>query len=86
MISKAVFTAVVAMAMGYSKKLSWMIGLGLAQVGEFAFVIIKAGNSAGYISHDSLSLMIAVTVVTMIATPALFWIAGNAAPDKVESP
>jgi CPA2 family monovalent cation:H+ antiporter-2 len=48
-----------------------MVGFGLAQVGEFAFVIVKAGRSSGYVSHDSFSLVIAVTVVTMIATPLL---------------
>jgi CPA2 family monovalent cation:H+ antiporter-2 len=74
MASKAIFTAGSMMVLGYDRKLSVMVGFGLAQVGEFAFVIVKAGSRAGYVSHDSFSLMIAVTVVTMIATPVLFYL------------
>lgn len=72
MASKAVFTASTMMVLGYERALSLFVGFGLAQVGEFAFVIIKAGNTAGFVSHEAFSLMIAVTVVTMISTPGLF--------------
>ncbi len=57
----------------YNRAFSWTVGLGLAQVGEFAFVIAKAGQHSGNLSAESFSLMIAVTVVSMVATPAFFW-------------
>ncbi len=49
-------------------------GLGLAQIGEFAFLILKEGVSTGSLSPTTFSLMIAVTIVTMVLTPTLFWI------------
>ncbi|NDF16072.1 hypothetical protein EB061_12265, partial [bacterium] len=74
----------------YSRALSWTVGLGLAQVGEFAFVIAKAGQHSGNLSAESFSLMIAVTVVSMVATPAFFWIGefiskGSQAEDPLET-
>jgi CPA2 family monovalent cation:H+ antiporter-2 len=49
-------------------------GLGLSQIGEFAFLILKEGVSSGSLSQTTFSLMIAVTIVTMVLTPALFWL------------
>lgn len=59
---------------GYSGGLAWTVGLGLAQVGEFAFVLAKIGRQVGNLSQESFSLVIAVTVLSMVATPALFWV------------
>jgi CPA2 family monovalent cation:H+ antiporter-2 len=73
-VSKAAMTAGTVRLFGYSRAFSWTIGLGLSQVGEFAFVIAKVGNTTGHLSADSFSLVIAVTVVSMVATPAFFWL------------
>ena len=73
-VSKAVMTAGTVRLFGYSSAFSWTIGLGLSQVGEFAFVIAKDGSSSGILSHDTMALVIAVTVVSMVMTPAFFWI------------
>jgi CPA2 family monovalent cation:H+ antiporter-2 len=47
------------------------LGFGLAQIGEFSFVLARTGLQGGIISMDSYSLMLAVSVVTMIASPFL---------------
>ncbi len=73
-VSKALMTAGTVRLFGYSRAFSWTIGLGLSQVGEFAFVIAKAGSASGALSHDTFALVIAITVVSMIATPAFFWL------------
>ena len=73
-VSKAAMTAGTVRLFGYSRGFSWTIGLGLSQVGEFAFVIAKVGNNTGNLSADSFSLVIAVTVVSMVATPGFFWL------------
>ena len=57
---------------GYPNGLSWTVGLGLAQVGEFAFVLAKIGRHSDNLSPEAFSLVIAVTVLSMLATPALF--------------
>lgn len=70
---KAIVTATTVRLLGYERRVALIVGLGLSQVGEFAFVIFKAGSSNGSLTPDSFSLMIAVTVVSMIATPGLYW-------------
>ena len=46
-----------------------LAGLALAQVGEFSFVLSRAGLQAGLISPDSYQLFLAISVLTMCFTP-----------------
>jgi CPA2 family monovalent cation:H+ antiporter-2 len=71
-LAKAVLIGGIATLFGYGARSALLIGLGLSQVGEFAFVIINVGRDLGGISSSGYSLMIAVTVVSMIATPMFF--------------
>jgi CPA2 family monovalent cation:H+ antiporter-2 len=73
-VLKALMIAGTVRLLGYSRAFAWTIGLGLSQVGEFAFVIAKAGSTSGALSHDTFALVIAVTVISMAATPAFFWL------------
>ena len=89
--SKAIITSSTMMVFRYSRAFSWTVGLGLAQVGEFAFVIAKAGQHSQNLSAESFSLMIAVTVLSMVATPAFFWLGeilsrGSQSEGPVETP
>jgi CPA2 family monovalent cation:H+ antiporter-2 len=72
--SKALVISSTMRVFRYNSAFSWTVGLGLAQVGEFAFVIAKAGQHSQNLSAEPFSLMIAVTVVSMVATPAFFWL------------
>jgi len=56
---------------GYVNKAPTIVGLRLAQVGEFSFVISRVGLTGGHISQDLYSLMITVTVITIIVSPLL---------------
>jgi CPA2 family monovalent cation:H+ antiporter-2 len=76
MATKTVLISGIMRLLRYPAEVSYLTAFGLAQVGEFAFVIAKTGRSHGSLSSDSFSLMIAVTVVTMIITPALFLVGG----------
>jgi CPA2 family monovalent cation:H+ antiporter-2 len=73
-VAKAILIFSTMRILRYNRAVSWTVGLGLAQVGEFAFVIAKAGQHSNNLSTESFSLMIAVTVVSMVATPAFFWL------------
>jgi CPA2 family monovalent cation:H+ antiporter-2 len=57
---------------GYDHRTSLTVGLGLSQLGEFAFVIANAGVAANQLSASSFYLVISVAVLSMIATPSLF--------------
>ena len=47
------------------------MGLSLAQVGEFSFVLAKSGQELGLITGESFQLFLAGSVVTMMLTPAM---------------
>lgn len=47
------------------------LGLGLAQIGEFSFVLARTGVQSGVIDKDFYSLVLSVSVITMILSPFL---------------
>jgi monovalent cation:H+ antiporter-2, CPA2 family len=56
---------------GYSLKTALLAGLGLAQIGEFSFVLASKGQLLGLLSRQVYLLVLATTAVTLIATPFL---------------
>jgi CPA2 family monovalent cation:H+ antiporter-2 len=56
---------------GYDKKTSMRVGLGMAQIGEFAFIIVKAGQDLGVISDFLLPIVGVATMITAFLTPYL---------------
>ena len=69
-----------ALATGASMRSSVLTGLGLAQIGEFSFVLAVAGKESGLISEAFYQIFLSSSVVTMIMTPFLL----NAAPPVSE--
>lgn len=68
-VGKAVIAAGSAVAMGYSLRPAVLAGVALAQVGEFSFLLSKAGKDAGLLSAESFQIFLAVSVITMLLTP-----------------
>ncbi|MBG6142212.1 CPA2 family monovalent cation:H+ antiporter-2/glutathione-regulated potassium-efflux system ancillary protein KefC [Labrenzia sp. EL_142] len=50
----------------------WLFALGLAQAGEFAFVLFGFASGAGVLEQTLLQTMTLVVAITMLLTPALF--------------
>lgn len=71
-ISKAIMIGGILHLFGSPRSLCTMVGLGLSQVGELAFVLASTGSRLNQLSADSYSMIIAVTVLSMILTPGLF--------------
>jgi CPA2 family monovalent cation:H+ antiporter-2 len=65
-----------AMLIGNSLRSALMTGLGLAQIGEFSFVLAIAGKGAGLISEEFYQIFLSSSVITMIMAPFIV----NAAP------
>jgi CPA2 family monovalent cation:H+ antiporter-2 len=68
-VGKGVIFALLTRSFGYGDGVPIAVGLGLFQIGEFAFVLARAGLAEGAIHPDRFALIIATTVVTMILTP-----------------
>lgn len=48
-----------------------MVGVALAQVGEFSFLLAQQGQEAGFLRGDPYQIFLAVSVLSMIVTPFL---------------
>lgn len=70
-IGKTLLIMLVAMALRYSLRIALVIGLGLAQVGEFSFILAKLGNAQNLISESDYQVFLAASILSMIATPFL---------------
>ncbi len=55
--------------LGFPLRISVLVGLALAQVGEFSFVLSKTGYHYGLMSLNHYQLFLAATLITMAATP-----------------
>ncbi len=82
MLGKAILVWAVVRMLGYPQRISAMVSLGLAQVGEFSFVLAKAARGTDLLSDVEYQAFLAASIISMIATPFLissapafsFWI------------
>jgi CPA2 family monovalent cation:H+ antiporter-2 len=77
-LGKTVACSVGIFAVGHDARTSLRAGLGMAQIGEFSFVIATLGLSLGVISDFIYPIAVAVSVVCMAASPYL-----NRSADKL---
>ena len=66
---KSVFIGLLARAFGYIYMAPWIIGLGLAGIGEFSFVLARAGIRGGHISKDTYDFALTCTILSIAAAP-----------------
>jgi CPA2 family monovalent cation:H+ antiporter-2 len=59
------------MIAGHDGATSLRVGMGLAQIGEFSFIIATLGLSLGVISHFLYPIAVATSVITTLLTPYL---------------
>jgi CPA2 family monovalent cation:H+ antiporter-2 len=68
-VGKALIAGGIARAFGYVNMAPWIVGLGLAQIGEFSFVLARTGLSTGLLSKETYDLALTCTVLTMAISP-----------------
>ncbi|MEZ5291962.1 MAG: cation:proton antiporter [Vicinamibacterales bacterium] len=69
---KAAIAGGIARAFGYRNLAPWIVGLGLAQVGEFGVVLARAGRAGGFLSAGTYDLVLACTILSMAISPLVF--------------
>lgn len=62
--------------LGYGVRTSFIVGLGLAQIGEFSFILAKEGLHEGLMTEPQYGLFMGASVATMVFAPLLL----NGAP------
>lgn len=70
-VGKALIFGILARVFGYVNSAPLIVGLGMCQIGEFAFVLAKVGLKTESITEDLYSLVLTTAVVTMVLTPFL---------------
>ncbi|MCA9626614.1 MAG: cation:proton antiporter, partial [Myxococcales bacterium] len=68
-VGKGLIFAGLARVFRYGNVVPLAVGLGMFQIGEFAFVLARVGVSSGSIDEDMFSLVLSAAVVTMVLTP-----------------
>lgn len=68
---KALLVLAVVRLLGYSLRVSTMTALGLAQIGEFSFILAKTGLPEGLLSETDYQRFLGASILSMIATPFL---------------
>jgi CPA2 family monovalent cation:H+ antiporter-2 len=71
LLLKGVIAGGTTLALGYPIRIAVLVGIALAQVGEFSFVLAQAGQGFGLLAGDSYQLFLAISILSMIATPFL---------------
>jgi len=69
LVGKALVVALAGLAMRFPLRVALLAGLGLAQIGEFSFVLAGLGGQLGLLEAPELRLFFAASVVTMLVTP-----------------
>ena len=69
---KALIIISVVMFLKYPARIAVLAGLGLAQIGEFSFILAERGMSLGLISSEFSNIFFSSTIITMILSPFLF--------------
>ncbi len=72
---KSVIAATAIWTFQRSARVAVAAGLALSQVGEFTFVLAENGNRRGLVSAADLEFVVAVSLITLIATPYVIGVA-----------
>ena len=70
-LGKTLVALLAVRILGNSLRISVMAGIGLAQVGEFSFILAKVGVGQGLLSDTDYQTFLAAAIMSMIATPFL---------------
>lgn len=68
---KGALAAAAALAMRFPARVAWLAGAGLAQFGEFGFVLAQLGAGSGVVDAATLAPVLSAGVLTMLLTPLL---------------
>ncbi len=77
-VIKTIAAGLPTLLLGYPLRVAAVVGFGLAQVGEFSFVLSHAGRELGLLTAPQYQALLAATVVTMMLTPGLLWVGDTA--------
>ncbi|KAJ3691949.1 hypothetical protein LUZ60_012299 [Juncus effusus] len=71
-IIKTFIVSLVVKGFGYNNKTSLLVGMSLAQIGEFAFVLLSRASNLKLVQGKLYLLLLGTTALSLVTTPLLF--------------
>jgi CPA2 family monovalent cation:H+ antiporter-2 len=71
LVIKGLIVLLIVRLLGYPLRISAMTALGLAQIGEFSFILAKVGLSQGLLTESDYQKFLAAAIISMVLTPFL---------------
>lgn len=72
LIAKPLSALILVAALGYSVRTALTVALGLAQVGEFSFILSDVARKHGLMPDSGHSVLVAASIITIAMNPMLF--------------
>ncbi len=79
LVLKSALGAIAAIFLRFPLRTAVLTGLAISQVGEFSFILAKAGFGQGIFSENTYQLFLDITILTMMATPGIMSLAPRTA-------
>lgn len=71
LVAKGALATLAAMAMRFPARVAWLAGVGLAQFGEFGFVLTRLARANGVVDDAEVSSLLAAGIISMFLTPLM---------------
>ncbi|KAJ6814853.1 K(+) efflux antiporter 4-like isoform X1 [Iris pallida] len=71
-VIKTVVVTITVKGFGYTNKTSLLVGMSLAQIGEFAFVLLSRASNLHLVEGKVYLLLLGTTALSLVTTPLLF--------------
>lgn len=76
LVIKPLTAAVVVVLLGYSVRTTLTVALGLAQIGEFSFILAQQASKLKLIPTEGFSVLVACALISIALNPLLFRLGG----------
>ena len=70
-LGKGAIATVSALVMRFPARAAWLAGVGLAQFGEFGFILVRAATEADVVTQAQVEPLLAAGIISMFLTPLL---------------
>jgi monovalent cation:H+ antiporter-2, CPA2 family len=70
-VGKGVLATAAALLMRFPARAAWLAGVGLAQFGEFGFVLVRLGTASGVVDVEQTAPLLNAGIISMFLTPLL---------------
>jgi CPA2 family monovalent cation:H+ antiporter-2 len=72
LVAKPLAAMVIVAALGYPARTALTVAIGLAQIGEFSFILAQVARDSGLMPVEGTSLLVAISIISISINPLLF--------------